>query len=481
MDAQGLGHHVGAATIVAGQQMAADVSCAQLLHRLQRAGLEGVTKGEQAQHVGFGGLFDQPGQGPAFFFPRDRRVGQRPGTQAAVFQQTPIAQRQATPFEVAGDAATSQGLAVADIGHLQSTLGTGIQNSLGQRMLTAALQGAGQLQQARLITVDGTQMSNARGAGGQGAGLVEHHRAHFMGPLQCFGVLDQNSVACRHAGAGHDRRRCGQAQRAWAGDHQHRHGIDQCGFHRRAIQPPADQGGQGNQQHGGHEHLADFIHQFLDRRFCGLGVFHQPDDPRQHGFRTEGLGTHQQPAFTVDRAAGDLVAGLLGHWQTLAADQGFVGVALTFNHFAIHREAFAGFDHHQVIEAQGADGDVLLVAIDHPDRPFRAQGFEGTDGAGGLALGAAFQVLAQQYQGDHHRRGFEIQMRHAPGGGGPFVQAQAIPGAGAQGDQQIHVAGPGAHGFPGGDVKPCAEDELHRSGQGELRPGREHPVHAEWL
>ncbi|MNV25196.1 hypothetical protein D3C71_1162850 [compost metagenome] len=324
-------------------------------------------------------------------------------------------------------------------------------------------------------------MSNARGAGGQGAGLVEHHRADFMGTLQCFGVLDQNPVACRHAGAGHDRRRRRQAQCARAGDHQHRDGVDQRGFHRCAIQPPADQGCQGNQQHGGHEHLADFIHQFLDRRFCGLGVFHQTDDPRQHGFRTEGLGTHQQPAFTVDRAAGDLVAGLLGHRQALAADQGFVGVALAFNHFAIHREAFAGFDHHQVIEAQGADGDVLLVAIDHPDRPFRAQGFERTDGAGGLALGAAFQVLAQQHQGDHHRRGFEIQMRHAPGGGGPFVQAQAIPGAGAQGDQQIHVAGPGAHGFPGGDVKPCAEDELHRRGQGELRPGREHPVHAEWL
>ncbi|MNK96589.1 hypothetical protein D3C87_1168790 [compost metagenome] len=61
LDAQRLGDHLGAAAIVAGQQVAADVPCAQLLHRLQRAGLEGVTKGEQAQHLWFGGLFDQPG------------------------------------------------------------------------------------------------------------------------------------------------------------------------------------------------------------------------------------------------------------------------------------------------------------------------------------------------------------------------------------------------------------------------------------
>ncbi len=100
---------------------------------------------------------------------------------------------------------------------------------------------------------------------------------------------------------------------------------------RRAVQPPADQCRQGDQQHGRHEHLADFIHQFLDRRFRRLGVFDQTNDPRQHGFRAEGGGAHQQAAFTVDRAAGDVVARLFRHRQAFAADQGFVGVALAFD------------------------------------------------------------------------------------------------------------------------------------------------------
>ncbi len=115
------------------------------------------------------------------------------------------------------------------------------------------------------------------------------------------------------------------------------------------------------------------------------------------------------------------------------------------------------------------------------NRAFRAQRFKGANGAGGLAFGAAFQVFAEQHQRNNHRRGFEIQMRHAPGGGGPFVDAQAVTGAGAQGHQQVHVTGAGAHGFPRGDIETCAENELHRRGEGELCPGREHPVQAERL
>ena len=99
------------------------------------------------------------------------------------------------------------------------------------------------------------------------------------------------------------------------------------------------------QQDHRHEDLADFIHQFLNRRLRRLSVLHQTNDPRQHGFRAECLGANQQPTFTIDRAAGDLVAGLLGHRQAFAADQRFVGMALAVDHFAVHREAFAGFDH----------------------------------------------------------------------------------------------------------------------------------------
>ncbi|MNZ69062.1 hypothetical protein D3C78_873470 [compost metagenome] len=157
-------------------------------------------------------------------------------------------------------------------------------------------------------------------------------------------------------------------------------------------------------------------------------------------------------------------------------------MTLAFDHFAVHRETLAGFDQHQITEAQGTDSDVLFAAVHHLDRPLRAQGFQGADGAGGLAFGAAFQVLAQQHQGDHHRRGLEVQMGHAAGAGrGPQVNAQAVTGAGAQGYQQVHVARTSPHGLPGRDIEACTENELHRSRQGELHPGRQHPVQAEGL
>ena len=189
-------------------------------------------------------------------------------------------------------------------------------------------------------------MSDLRCAGGQGASFVEHHRADFVGPLQGFGIFDQNPVTGGHTGAGHDGGRCCQPQGAGASNHQHGDGVDQCCFNWRAIQPPADQGGEGNQQHHRNKNLADFIHQFLDRCLGCLGIFDQTNNARQYGFCAQRQGSDDQSAFAVDGAAGDFIAGLFGHGQALAADQGFIGVALTFDHFSVHRETLAGFDQH---------------------------------------------------------------------------------------------------------------------------------------
>ena len=69
---------------------------------------------------------------------------------------------------------------------------------------------------------------------GERAGLVERDRAHRVRQLQRLRVLDQDAVARRHAGAHHDRGGRGQAECARAGDHQHRHRVEQ----RRASTDP---------------------------------------------------------------------------------------------------------------------------------------------------------------------------------------------------------------------------------------------------
>ncbi len=61
------------------------------------------------------------------------------------------------------------------------------------------------------------------------------------------------------------------------------------------------------------------------------------------------------------------------------------------------------------------------------------------------------------------------------------VDRQAVGGRGAQGHQQIHVAGAGAHRLPAGAVEAPAQAELYGGGQGQLGPAAKHPGYAQPL
>ena len=236
MNAQGLGHRLHAAAVVAADQMAVDTLSAEGCDGLQGALLEGVAKGEQAQHPGFRRQFQQPGQGTPLGLPGSGFIEQHLILQPVLFQQALVAQGQLPLADLPGNTAPGQGFAMADRWQVQLLLTAGIQHRLGQRVFATQLQGAGQLQQLCAVVIHGSQVGDTRCARGQGAGLVEGHPGHPMGDLQGFGVLDQDAVTRRHPGAGHDRRGRGQAQGAGAGDHQYRHGIEQCGFQAGAQQ-----------------------------------------------------------------------------------------------------------------------------------------------------------------------------------------------------------------------------------------------------
>ena len=84
--------------------------------------------------------------------------------------------------------------------------------------------------------------------------------------FQRLGVLDQDAVARRDAGAGHDGRRRGQPQRAGAGDHQHRDGVEDRRSQSPVAEAPAQQREQRDAEHHRHEDRADAVDQALDRR-----------------------------------------------------------------------------------------------------------------------------------------------------------------------------------------------------------------------
>ncbi len=481
-DAGAFGHCLGAAAVVAGQQVAGDALRLQGLHSRAGTGLEDVAKGEQAQYTRCRGLLDQPGQGMALLFPGLCLSSQGAGERFVLGEQVSVAQCQGPPLDLADDALTADHAGLLGRLHRHALHLAGLEHGMGQRVLAATLQAARQCQHVAGIVVTGLPVHQAWAARRQRAGLVEDHLIHGMGALQGLGVLDQDTVAGGHPRAGHDRRRRGQPQCTGAGDHQHGDRVDHRHLGLGACPQPAQQGAQGHQQDDRDEHLADPVHQFLDRRLGRLGLFDQANDAGQHGLGADRHGTDPQGAIDVDGAARHRVAGSLGHGPAFAADQRFIDQAVAVEDLAIDRETLAWLDPYLVAHAQLADRDVLFPAVDHPDRPVRAQGLEGTQGAGGLALGAALQVLAQQDQGDDHRRGFEI---HVWGrtwiGHRPLVQAQSVASAGPERDQLVHVAGPGAQALPGGDVETGAEHELHGRGEQPLRPDRQHDVHAERL
>ncbi len=286
----------------------------------------------------------------------------------------------------------------------------------------------------------------------------------------------------RHARAGHDGRRCRQAQRAGAGDDQHRHGADQRRLQPHADPQPAQQRDQGNHDHRGHEHRRHLVHQPLYRRLGGLGVLHQADDARQHRLGAHGRHLHHNAAIAVDRPARELPARLAQHGQGLAGQHGLVHLGVALMHQPVHRNALARAHHQSVTGHDLGDGHVHLAVAREQMRHLGPQRVQRANRRRGLALGTRLQPLAQQHQGDDHGRGLEVQVRRmARLGRPPQPQRQAIARAGAYGHQQIHVAGQRAGRMPAGLVETRTQPELHRRRQQELRPGRQHPMLAEQI
>ena len=309
------------------------------------------------------------------------------------------------------------------------------------------------------------------------AGFVERHAAHRVRDFQRFRVLDQDAVARGDAGADHDRcRRC-QAQRAGAGNDQHRDRVQQRLLPVAAGESPAQQGHQRDDQHHRHKHLAHLIHQTLDRCFGSLRVFHHADDARQRGFRTHRQGFHQQQTVAIHRTAGDMRIRALAERQALAGDERFVHLAVAFAHRAIHSDALAGAHHDQVADAHGGQRDFDIHAITAHPRGIRAQRLQRADGSGGFALGAGFQPLAQQHQRDDYGGCLEIQVRHGVGGmRQQQINRQSIRRRRPQRHQQIHVAGASLDRLPARAVETPAEPELHRCRQRPLHPAGQSPV-----
>ena len=364
-------------------------------------------------------------------------------------------------------------------------------NGAGQGVLALRLQGGGQTQGV----IGNVAGHNDRLALGEGARLVEDGCRQVAHGLQHRAVLDEHAELRALPHTYGERRGGRKAQRAGA-----RHADDGDGRHERLHQAavgasrheeePHAEHGKRDQQDGGHEHRRDAVSDALDGGFGALGVFHGAHDASQRGIGAHAQGAHGYRTSGVLGAAGHRVALGLHHGQRLAGQHGLVHFRGAFHHHTIDRHLLARPHEHRVAGHHLGQGHLaLLAAADHPRR-WRGEVHERLDGLVRGALGAAFQHLAKQHEGDEHGTGLEIG--HAVVDGERRMafpiprdhrqkrdpQREQKRNGGTERHEHIHVRRAALKGAPRALVEPRAATELHRGRkrqQQEVR--REHGLH----
>ena len=469
-------HGLGRAFIVAGQHHRAHAPVLQRRHGLSRHRLGFVAKGQEPAQPLFGGDLRQPRNRPTFICQRIGARLQRPRFDRVLGHQSAAAKDIGAPTDHRLHAAPGQRLNIAGRGHRQPTFLRGIHHRARQRMLAPALDRGGDLQKRCVVdALCSRGIDQHRLALGQRAGLVERHQIDAVRHFQRFGVLDQYPRAGRNAGARHDRGRRRKAQRARAGDDEHRDGIEHRHVDARTRHHPADKGYDGHRQHHGHEHRAHPVHQPLDRRLGALRAFDKAHDLRQHGFAADRGRLDKDQPLAVDRPANDQAALGLRHRQAFARQHRFIDARRALEDPSVNRNALARADADKITLPHAFNAHLALGAPGIDDaRGFGAQRHQRADRRARLTLGAAFQPFAEQHQRDDDGRSLEIIMRRAVmrRRHRELIDAQPISRARPDRDEQVHIARTRLHRAPPRAVESRAQPELHRRCKQPLNPSR---------
>jgi hypothetical protein len=363
VDAELVGDGAGGGSVVAGQHDDAQAGGLQRRDRRRRRGLDRVGDADEAGRAAIDG--DEDGGGAV----APQRLGrglEGRDRDAGLGHDAAVADDQPAPIDAAGDALAGRGVEPGHRQQRQAAVDGGPHDGGAERMLAAALETGGEAE--KLGTVDavcGLQSDHRGAAFGQRAGLVDDQGVDRLQALQRFRVLDQDARAGAATDADHDRHRGGEPERAGAGDDQHRHRRDQgeCEARLGAEQRPGGEGGDRGGDHQRHEPAGDAVGEALDRRARALGLGHHLHDAGEQRLGADLLGAHRKGAGLVERAAGDLGAGRLGHRHRFTGHHRFVDGAATFEDDAVDRYALARPDPQPIAGRDRIERHLLVAAV----------------------------------------------------------------------------------------------------------------------
>ena len=315
-----------------------------------------------------------------------------------------------------------------------------------------------------------------------------------MGDLERLAAAEEDPGLRAATGAGHDRRRRGQAHRAGAGDDDDADERGQ-GEGQPRLGPeyePGDEREHGDDEDRGHEHLADPVGQALDRRLRALGMLDERDDPGERRIGPDSRRTEDERPGAIQRGPDHLVTGRLGDRHRLAGEHRLVDGRGPLDDDAVDRHLVARPDSQQIA---GLDvlqpHDRFLVAADESGR-CRLETDEATDRAGRLGLRPGLEPATEEDEPDDDRRAVEVGLGVEAGlvddvGEERHEDAVAPGRRRPDGDERVHRRPAVPSRSPGRRVEPppCPElddrrrheddpvDVLHR----DHRLGPEHRDH----
>lgn len=347
-----------------------------------------------------------------------------------------------------GDALAGDGL---DVGRGRSCddAGSGVfDNSAGERVLGALLEGGGEGDEFGFRDAGGVDGGDARLAFGEGSRFVEEDGVDASEALDAFSALEENAELGGAADGDGESRRDGESHGAGAGNDEDGDGDGEgaAGASRGTGEGPDDEGEGSNREDDGHKDGADAVGELLHGSFRGLRLLHEPQHLAEDAVGADGSGPVFEDAFVVEGATDDAIAGGARDGDRLTGDQRFIDAAGAGDNDAVDRDAFAGASDYGFAGDKGCDRSFDFDAVADHMRGLRLQCGEGAEGVEGAARGARLQPIAEQQEAKDEQHGVVVDvgvqavLREE---GGEESRGYGIQegSAGAEGNQRVHGRG----------------------------------------
>mmetsp|Transcript_2228 Transcript_2228/g.8077 ORF Transcript_2228/g.8077 Transcript_2228/m.8077 type:complete len:382 (-) Transcript_2228:863-2008(-) len=320
--------------------------------------------------------------------------------------------------------------------------------------------------------------------------LVKDDGFHLARALQRVPAFDEDAVRGADAGADHNRRRRRESERTRArgnedGDaKEHRKDerallVGEPAFGvgaRLASHEPAEPREKGEGDDDRDEDGRDAVGEGLNGRLAQLRRLDELHNLRERRVRTDARGAHEEASADVDRAARDHVADVLRHRERFARKHSLVHVRGALLKHSVggdarpreHLERVAALDERRVNLA-------LAAGVVDEDGGRGRQLHELRDRLGRLALGAPFEALSEEDEGDEHGGRVEKvdvvrAVHHDAVRDGE--DAHAVRSGRGKHDEHVHVGAAPLKRRPRPAVEALPDVELHHAREDKLEQRR---------